>query len=380
MRTTIPRTLVVGMAAGMLSLATAAALADEGKSLRPEVEQMMEAVSEKLEAAADKLGLSDEQRAKIRDIRAQHVEQFNTLRTERRELLQAELKALGAILTAEQRDKVEDLVEDRIEKAQAGEPGMPHFVAPRGTLAERIQSAGDKLDLSTDQRKQIHQTLADFAGRHAALRARCRAAVEDEYKDIAAVLTPEQREKARNCIETRVMTAPAAMSIAARLHAVADKLALTPEQRQQIVKTHGEFANKYRQLNANRRELMQEEFKAIGAVLTPEQRDKVKNFFEDRVVTVEISVKGEDAAEIAKALRETVKERLEAVADKLELTDEQRAKIGETHAAFADKFEAQREQRKALRQEELKALDDILTPEQREKVKSFVEDNAESVK
>src|SRR5262249_1620234 len=161
--------------------------------------------------------------------------------------------------------------------------------------------------------------------------------------------TPEQREKARDCIETRVMTAPAAMSIAARLHAVADKLGLTAEQRQQIVKTHSEFADKYRQLNANRRELMQEEFKAIGAVLTPEHRDKVKNFFEDRVVTVEISVEGQDAAEIAKALRETVKERLEAVADKLELTDEQRAKIGETHAAFAEKFEAQREQRKALR-------------------------------
>src|SRR5262249_21679524 len=217
-------------------------------------------------------------------------------------------------------------------------------------------------------------------GRHAALKARCRDAVEDEFKEIAAVLTPEQREKARSCIENRVIMAPAAMSIAGRLHAAADKLGLTAEQRQQIMKTHAEFANKYRQLNGNRRELMQEELKAVDAVLTPEQREKVKNFFEDRVVVFEITATGPDAAQAAKALQETVKERLEAVADKLELTDEQRTKIGETHAAFADKFEAQREQRKALRQEELKALDDILTPEQREKVKNFVEDNAEPMK
>jgi len=379
MRTTIPRILVVGMAAGMLSFATAA-LADEGKSLHPEVEQMMQAVSEKLEEAADKLGLSAEQRTQIRDIHAKHVDQFKALRTERQELLQAELKALDAILTPEQRDKVKEFAEDRIEKVQAGEPGMPQFVAARGTLAERIQSAADKLGLSADQRKQINETLAEFAGRHAALKARCRDAVEDEFKEIAAVLTPEQREKARNCIENRVIMAPAAMSIAGRLHAAADKLGLTAEQRQQIMKTHAEFANKYRQLNGNRRELMQEELKAVDAVLTPEQREKVKNFFEDRVVVVEITATGPDAAQAAKALQETVKERLEAVADKLELTDEQRAKIGEAHAAFADKFEAQREQRKALRQEELKALDDILTPEQREKVKNFVDDNAEPEK
>jgi Spy/CpxP family protein refolding chaperone len=74
------------------------------------------------------------------------------------------------------------------------------------------------------------------------------------------------------------------------------------------------------------------------------------------------------------------KERLEAVAEKLGLTDDQRAKIREAHAAFAEKFPAQREQRKALRREELKALGAILTAEQREKVKNFVEDHVETEK
>ena len=41
-------------------------------------------------------------------------------------------------------------------------------------------------------------------------------------------------------------------------------------------------------------------------------------------------------------LRETVSERLQTVADRLELTSEQRTKIREAHAAFADKFQALR--------------------------------------
>src|SRR5262245_30134346 len=129
-------TLIVSMAAGMLSFA-AIALADDAKSLRPEIERMTQAVSEKLEAAADKLGLGAKQRQQIRDIQAKHTEQFKALRTERRELLEAELKALDAILTPQQRDQVKEFIEDRVEKAQAGEPGMPQFVAQRGTLADR---------------------------------------------------------------------------------------------------------------------------------------------------------------------------------------------------------------------------------------------------
>jgi Spy/CpxP family protein refolding chaperone len=368
--------LVLGLVAGTLLSATAA-LADEEKCLRPEFEQLIQTVTEKFQEVAGQLGLNDDQKAKIREIHAKHVEEYKTLRTERRELLEAELKALGEVLTPEQREKVKEFVNDRMEAERAGQPGMPQFAAERGTLAERVQEAADKLDLSADQRKQIVKTLASYAGRHTSLRAKCRDAVEGEIKDVAAVLTPEQRQKASDYINDRVVRAEAAMSIAERLDAVADKLGLTANQRKQIVQTHSEFAGKYRQLRAERRELMQEELRAIGAVLTPEQREKVKNFFEDRVVIVRASSTGRDAAEAAQALRETVKERLEAIADKLGLTDDQRAKIRDAHAAFAEKFQAQREQRKALRQEELKALGAILTNEQREKVKNFVEDHVE---
>jgi Spy/CpxP family protein refolding chaperone len=372
--------LVIGLVAGMLLSATAAR-AQEEKCLRPELEQLLQTVAEKFQEAADKLGLNDDQRAKIREIHAKHVEEYKTLRTERRELLEAEMRALGDILTPEQREKAKEFVKDRIETAErGGGPGLPHFVAERGTLAERVQAAADKLELSADQRKQIVKTLASYAGRHTALRAKCRDAIESEVKEVAAVLTPEQRQKASDYIHDRVVRAEAAMSIADRLDAVADKLGLSADQRKQIVQTLAEFASKYRHLRAERRELLQEELRAIGAILTPEQREKVKNFVEDRVVIVQVSATGRDAAEAAQALRETIKDRLEAVADKLGLTDDQKAKIRDAHAAFAEKFQAQRDQRKALREEEMKALGAILTAEQREKVKHFVEDHVETEK
>ena len=44
-------------------------------------------------------------------------------------------------------------------------------------------------------------------------------------------------------------------------------------------------------------------------------------------------------------LRETIAERLNAVADKLGITAEQKEKIKETHAGFAAKYKAQRAQR-----------------------------------
>ena len=97
------------------------------------------------------------------------------------------------------------------------------------------------------------------------------------------------------------------------------------------------------------------ELKAIGEELTSDQRDRVQNFFEDRAVVVGIEIDPNDPDAIAQ-LRETVAERLRAVADKLGLTEEQRNKIRETHAAFVEKYEAQRNQRRDLRREELQGL------------------------
>jgi Spy/CpxP family protein refolding chaperone len=75
-----------------------------------------------------------------------------------------------------------------------------------------------------------------------------------------------------------------------------------------------------------------------------------------------------------------VSERLETVADPLGLTPEQCTNVREAHATFAEKYEAQRPARRDLRREEFKAMGEVLTPEQREKVKGYIEDRVESLK
>jgi Spy/CpxP family protein refolding chaperone len=173
--------------------------------------------------------------------------------------------------------------------------------------------------------------------------------------------------------------AAAVQSVAERLHAAADRLGLTDEQRRKIREIHAGFRDKFRAQAGGRRALLHDELKVIGAELTSDQRERVRDFCEDRVVVVGIEIDPNDPDAIAQ-LRETVAERLRGVAERLGLTDEQRSKIREIHASFAEKYEAQRTARRDLRREELKAMDEVLTPEQREKVKGYIEDRVEALK
>jgi Spy/CpxP family protein refolding chaperone len=167
--------------------------------------------------------------------------------------------------------------------------------------------------------------------------------------------------------------------VAERLRTAAEKLGLTEEQRNKIRETRSSFVDKYRALGRERRALLHDELKAISDQLTSDQRDRVRDFCEDRVVVVGIDIDPNDPDAIAQ-LRETIADRLHAVADKLGLTPEQRSKIRDVHAAFVEKYDAQRHQRRELRREELKALGAVLTPEQLEKVKSYIEDRVEPLK
>jgi Spy/CpxP family protein refolding chaperone len=125
--------------------------------------------------------------------------------------------------------------------------------------------------------------------------------------------------------------------------------------------------------------LLHDELKAISEQLTSDQRERVQDLCDDRVVVVGVEVDPNDPDAIAH-LRETIADRLGALADKLGLTEEQRNKIREAHATFREKYEAQRNQRRDLRHQELKALGAVLTPEQQEKVKSYIEDRVEAIK
>jgi Spy/CpxP family protein refolding chaperone len=372
---------VLGLTGAALFLAAGSLVtAQEQRPFSPALEQLRETVAERLHSVADKLALSPEQRTKIKESHAAFAEKFEALRKDRRELLQSELEAMRDILTPEQRDMAKGFVEDMREQARSGaERDWPEVCSLRDALAERVQAASEKLALTPEQTKKLRDVHASFADKYRANRAERRELIEAQFKAIGAELTPEQREKARTFVEGRMAHAPIVQSVAERLRTAAEKLGLTEEQRKKIRETHATFRDKYHALRDERRALLMSELKAIGEQLTSDQRERIQDLCEDRVVVIGITFDPSDPDAIGQ-LRETIADRLNAAADKLGLTQEQRGKIREIHSTFAEKYEAQRAQRRNLRREELKALGEVLTPEQLEKVNSYVEDRVEALK
>jgi Spy/CpxP family protein refolding chaperone len=357
---------------------TSVARAQEARELRPEVDLLKQSVSEKMQAVAERLGLTPEQRAKIKETDRSFEALRQALRDQRRDFYQRDLKSIGDILTPEQRKKVDDLIEDRVDaqKADEGPIAWAEETVLHDSFAHRLRLAAVDLGLSPEQRYQIKERLAGTVEKYRAQRRARRELVEAEFRAIAEVLSPEQREMARRYLSERLVTAAIAQSVSERIQAAADKLGLTQDQRQRIMEIHKSYDEKYEKLSDDRRELLKSELKSLGEILTPEQREKVRNYFEDHVVLIDVQLDPNDPQAVA-MLKETIAERLEATADKLGLTQDQRAKIKAAYSGFAAAYTTQREQREALRKEELKAMGEILTPEQREKAKNYFADRSD---
>jgi Spy/CpxP family protein refolding chaperone len=357
----------------------AVAQAQEARQTRPEIDLLKQSVSEKLQAVADQLGLTPEQRDKIKELHRSFEAKRQALRDQRRELCEGDFKAISEVLTADQREKVKAFMEDKVEAQEAveGPFAWAQDVSLRDTLAQKLRSTAEQLGLTSEQRKQIGEQLAGSLEKHREARRGRRELVDTELKAIDEILTPEQREKARRYFEQRLLAAPFVQSVCERLRNASDKLGLSEDQRKQIVDTYKAYEEKYEKLSDDRHDLLQSELKAVGEVLTPEQREKVRNYFQDHLVVVDVQLDPNDPK--AKALlKETIADRLGAAAEKLGLTEDQRGKIKATYANFAAAYTAQRESREALRRDELKAMGEILTPEQREKVKNYFADAPES--
>jgi len=347
----------------------------ESRQIRPEVELLIQSVSEKLEASAEDLKLTPEQRTNIKTAVKSFQGERMALREQRKMLLESDLKAIAEILTPQQREKVKSYIEDRVEDRQKreGPVDWERDGSMRETLSEKLEDAADKLDLTPEQQTQIREKLQASREQYREQRRARRELVESELKAVAEVLTPEQRKQAEQHIKRRVIAAKVTESVCDRLQEAASKLGLSEDQLTRIEETHDTFAPKYEALADQRRELMHAELKATEATLTPEQREQARDFCRDRLVVIQENADANDPRTVAH-LKETISERLDAAADKLKLSEEQRKQIKEKCAGFAAKYAAQRSERQALRKEELAALAQILTAEQREKVKDFVAD------
>jgi Spy/CpxP family protein refolding chaperone len=348
----------------------------EARELRPEVELLVQSVSEKLESAADALKLTPEQRTKIKAIGKSFEEKRTAVREQRRTQRQSDLKAIAEILTPEQREKAKANIEDRIEERpkREGPVNWQRDGSRRETLSQELQDSAEELALTPEQGTKIRTQLEGSRQKYREQRRARRDVIEAERKAIAEVLSPEQLEQAQEFIEEHVVCAECIQSVRDRLQAAASKLGLSEDQQKQIDKAHEAFEPKYEALRDQRRELMKAERKAVAEILSPEQREQVRDIFEDRVVVTRRDQDPNDP-QTAAQLKETIGERLEAAADKLKLSAEQRKQIKEKTAAFKEKYTPQRSERETLRKEELAALASILTPEQREKVKDFVADH-----
>jgi hypothetical protein len=123
-------------------------------------------------------------------------------------------------------------------------------------------------------------------------------------------------------------------------------------------------------MRRERRNLIGDELRAIAAILTPEQREKARDYREDRVVVIGVEIDPANPPTVEE-LRETIADRLQAAADELGLTADQREKIRQSHAGSAEKYQAQRDARRALRARSSRSSA-VLTPSS-DQVKDAVE-------
>jgi Spy/CpxP family protein refolding chaperone len=244
-----------------------------------------ETVSQRLADAADELGLTPEQRTQIRERLEPSRDKYREQRRARRELIEAELKALSQVLTPQQINAVQRHIVRHVRAAEFTE-----------SVRDRLHAAASKLGLSADQLRRIEQAHEPFEPKYEALADQRRELMRAELKAVAEILNQEQREQVREICQDRVALTQANVdrndpqlvahlkeTISERLEAVSDKLNLSEEQRKEIKEKTAAFATKYAAQRSERQTLRKEELAAVASILTPEQREMVKDFVADQV-------------------------------------------------------------------------------------------------
>jgi len=220
-----------------------------------------------------------------------------------------------------------------------------------------------------------------------------------------------------------------------RLAALAEKLGLSSDQKQQVGKIHHDYDQKEDKVEAQIRHQRHEEFEAVEKVLTPEQRKQVPGLLKaerekelhqigaklhlsdqqkERIHKIRADYdskidkagagKGEKASEQVRHLRRQEfaairkelndeqraqvpgifreemrtwrdpaarRQRLKAIADKLGLSEDQRKQIHEIHAKHDPQVHQLHEQLRDLHHQEHEAVSKVLNDEQRQKLQEL---------
>jgi len=225
---------------------------------------------DRVEALAAKLGLSDEQKEKIRKIHADFDPKADKLEAEIRELRHNEMEAASQVLTESQREKAKELF--KVERQK------------------ELHNVEDKLGLSSEQKQTFEKIRAEYGEKIHKLEGQNGEKVAGEirelrHREFAAIrqmLTEGQRAKAPGILreDFREWRNPADKR--KRLEAIADKLDLSKEQRDKLEKIFNQHDQKRQKLVAQLRELHHDEHQAVEKVLTDEQRGKLQELLKAR--------------------------------------------------------------------------------------------------
>ena len=181
------------------------------------------------------LNLTDDQEAKIADIRKQFQPKVQEATKELANAVRDEAEKIRGVLTPEQRTKLEGLKEERQEHRAQG-------------LAERIAHLGE-LDLTDSEMAKISEIRKEFHPK-----------VEKAVKELEGILTADQK-KARE----------QALSAGKRRHEVLESLKLSDDQKAKVTAICKEVGT-----------LVREEMEKIKDVLSEEQKSKLADLKEER--------------------------------------------------------------------------------------------------
>jgi Spy/CpxP family protein refolding chaperone len=234
------------------------------------------------------LNLTDQQEAKIADIRKEFRPKVQEAAKELGALVREELEKVTALLTAEQKQKIQGLREDREERREE-------------CLAHAIASLKE-LDLTDAEMTKIAEIRREYRPR-----------TDKVVGELAGLLT-EPQKKARD----------EALSAGKRRREVLEALKLTDQQKERFVTVAREMGT-----------LVREEVEKIRDVLTEGQQEKLQELRDERKERV----------------RDRMAHRIANLPD-LNLTDEQKTKLATIRQEFRPKVhEAGNKLRAAIREE-----------------------------
>ena len=238
------------------------------------------------------LQLTDQQEAKIADIRKDCRPKLQEAAKELRGIIQEEVTKVRAVLTPEQQKKLQDLREERQERRAE-------------SLAERVAHL-EELDLTGAEMAQVAEIRQEYRPR-----------IVKAMEGLKGILTGEQRQAREEGLKA-----------GKRRREVIASLNLTDEQKEKVEAVAKEVST-----------VVREEMEKVRDVLTEAQKEKLQEF----------------QAERRERVRDRMAHRIANHRD-LNLTDEQKSRIAEIRKEYRPKVHEAGNKLRATVREEVEAI------------------------